>query len=102
MSETLAGTVSGLRRAAQTLADCGDRLLAVDPGAASFGAGGPGQLGELGREMYRQWQRAVDARGREAAAHGARLHEVAAAVTNAAGAYSEVDDATRRHQPEVR
>jgi hypothetical protein len=101
MSETLSGTVSALRQAGETLADAGDRLLTVDPGAEPFGAGAPGQLGELGRDLYRQWQRALDARGREAAAHGARLHEVAAAVSNAAGAYSEIDDSARRHHPEV-
>ena len=101
MSETLADTVGALRRAGDTLADAGNRLLTVEPGAEMFGAGRPGQLGELGRDLYRQWQGALDARGREAAAHSARLREAADAVSIAASAYRDVDDTARRHQPEV-
>jgi hypothetical protein len=101
MSDTLSGTVSALRRAAENLADAGNRLRAVEPGADPFGAGGPGQLGELGRDFYRQWQRALDARGREAAAHSARLHDDADAVSTAAGGYRDVDDTANRQHPEV-
>jgi hypothetical protein len=101
MSETLAGTVHALRLAGDAVADAGSRLLASAPGPAAFGAGGPGQLGELGADLYRLWQNAVEARAREAAAHAARLHEAADAVSTAAGGYGDVDEAARRAQPEV-
>lgn len=100
MSDTLAGTVSALRRSGETLTEAVGRLDRVDPGPQPFGAGAPGRLGDLGRELYEQWQRALDARGREAAAHSARLHEVAAGVADAAGAYADADDSAHR-RPEV-
>jgi hypothetical protein len=60
-----------------------------------FGAAGPGRLGDLGRELSRQWQRAIDARAHEAAAHAERLRDLADAVARAAGRYDEVDAAHR-------
>jgi hypothetical protein len=101
MNETLSGTVSALRRVGESLADAGDRLRAVEPGADAFGAGCPGQLGELGRDLHRQWQGALDARVREAAAHAARLHDAADGVSIAAGAYRDVDDTAHRYHQEV-
>jgi Excreted virulence factor EspC, type VII ESX diderm len=101
MSETLSSTVSALRRAGENLADAGDRLRVVEPGADAFGAGRPGQLGELGQDLYRQWQGALDARVREATAHAARLHDAADAVSTAAGAYRDVDDTAHRYHQEV-
>jgi hypothetical protein len=42
------------------------------------------------------WQRGLDARAREAAAHGARLTDAADALAQTAAAYAELDDAARR------
>ena len=101
MSETLSGAVTALRQAGEMLGDGSDRLAALDPGAAAFGAGGPGRLGDVGRDLYHQWQRALDARVREAAAHGARLAEISDAVARASAAYSDLDDSARRRQSEA-
>lgn len=101
MSETLSGAVGALRRASELLGEAGGRLTALDPGADAFGAGGPGRLGDVGRDLHLRWQRALDTRVREAAAHAARLDETAEAVARAAGGYSDVDDSARRRQPEV-
>lgn len=98
MSETLAGAAAALRGASELLATAAARLGGHDPGATAFGAHGPGRLGELGRELYGHWQRAMDARVREAAAHGARLEQTADAVARVAAGYAEVDDAARRRQ----
>jgi len=100
MSETLSGAVTALRQASEMLGNASERLAMLDPGAAAFGAGGPGRLGDLGRELYGQWHRALDVRVREAAAHGARLAEISDAVARASAAYSDVDDSARRQQPE--
>jgi hypothetical protein len=101
MSETLSGTVSALRQAENTLAGAEDRLLTLAPGAEAFGAGGPGRLGELGRDLHRRWQLAIEARGREAAAHAGRLQETADAVSRAARGYGDVDASARQRHPEV-
>ena len=95
MSETLSGTVSSLRRAGELLS--GGELAALDPGAPAFGAGGPGRLGELGRDLHLLWQRTLDARIREAVTHAARLDELADAVARAASGYADVDEGGRRH-----
>jgi hypothetical protein len=101
MSETLAGTVSALRQAGDTVAEAGTRLLTLGPGPTAFGAGGPGQLGLLGDDLHQSWSHALEARAREATAHAARLHDAADAVSRATGGYGEVDEAARRAQPEV-
>src|SRR5688572_26323649 len=101
MIQTLAGAISALRQAGEMLAESSGRFTAVDPGPAAFGAAGPGRLGDLGRDLYLQWQRALDARAREAAAHGARLAEAADAVARASGTYYDTDESARRSQPEV-
>jgi hypothetical protein len=101
MTETLASATSLLRGAAETLAGASARLVMVDPGSHAFGAGGPGRLGDVGRELYLHWQRALDARAHEAAVHGARLDEAADAVARAAGGYADVDDVAGRGHPEV-
>ncbi len=100
MSETLSGAVTALRQASEMLGNASVRLAALDPSAAAFGAGGPGRLGDVGRDLYFQWQRALDARVREAAAHGARLTEISDAVARASAAYSDMDDSARRQQSE--
>jgi hypothetical protein len=101
MTETLAGATGVLRGAAETLAGASARLVMLDPGGHAFGAGGPGRLGDVGRELYLHWQRALDARAREAAAHSGRLDEAADALARAAGGYVDVDDVAGRSQPEV-
>ncbi len=70
-------------------------LATLDPGAATFGGDGPGVLGELGRDLHHHWQRALDARAREAAAHGARLDDAADVVARAAADYADTDDTAR-------
>jgi hypothetical protein len=101
MSQTLSSAAEGLHRAGEMLGSAAARLGTFDPGARAFGADGPGGLGELGRVLHHQWQRALDARAREAAAHGARLDDAGETVARAAGGYGDIDDAARRHQPEV-
>lgn len=101
MSETLSGSVAALREVGGMLADAGGRLGGCDPGPRAFGADGPGRLGELGRALHQQWQRALDARSREAAAHGARLEDAADLVVRVAAEYAEIDQSASRAQPEV-
>src|SRR5262245_51324670 len=96
----LSSAVAALRGAGDQLDDAAAQLRALDPGATAFGDG-PGRLGELGQELYRQWQRAVDARSREAHAHAARLAEAADAVQWAGAGYAEMDDNAQRRHPEV-
>ena len=96
----LSSAIAALRSAGDQLDDTGAHLRALDPEATTFGDG-PGRLGELGRELYRQWQRAVDARSREAHAHSARLAEAAEAVQRAGAGYAEMDDNAQRRHPEV-
>jgi hypothetical protein len=97
----LAAAVAALRAAAAALTDAGERVTTHDPGPSAFGVDGPGELGEVGREQYRAWQRALDARAREAASHGVRLDQAAEAVARAAGGYAEIDHTAHRHLPEV-
>jgi hypothetical protein len=74
------------------------RLALVRPGPAGFAGDGPGRLGELGRDLHGAWSAALAAREREAAAHGARLTDLAAALRQSAQGYRQVeDDARRRH-----
>jgi len=96
----LSSAVAALRDAGDHLDDAGAHLRALDPGATAFGDG-PGRLGELSQELYRQWQRALDARSREAHAHAARLTEAADAVQRAGAGYAEMDDNAQRRHPEV-
>ncbi len=98
MNETLAGAVAALRSTADVFGEAGQRLPTVDPGASAFGAGGPGRLGEVGRDLYFQWQRALDVRAREAQAHASRVHELAGLVERVAGGLTEANDSARsRH-----
>lgn len=101
MSDTVSGAVGVLRASAEMLGTAGGTLPNTDPGATAFGAAGPGRLGDLGRDLYLQWQRAVDARSREAQAHGSRVYDLADLASRAAGGFAEVDDNARRGQPEV-
>jgi hypothetical protein len=101
MTETISGAVASLRAAADMLADTARRLPTMDPGATGFGAGGPGRFGDLGRDLYLQWQRAIDARAREADAHGSRMHDLADLASRASGGFREAEESARGGQPEV-
>jgi hypothetical protein len=96
MNDTVSGAVAALRSTADVLGEIGQRLPTVDPGARVFGAGGPGRLGDVGRDLYVQWQRALDARAHEARGHAARVHELADFVTRAAGGFIEANESARR------
>ena len=101
MDDTLAGAARALRGCGDLLAEAGARLVTIDSGERAFGVGATGRLGELGHDFHLQWQRSLDARCREAAAHRARLVDFGDAVAQAAGHYGDVDDSARRAQPEV-
>jgi hypothetical protein len=100
MGETLSGAMATLRVSGETLTAVAGRIAALDPGAAAFGGDGPGVLGELGRSLHHHWQRALDARAREAAAHGARVEDAADVVSRAAAGYVDTDDTARGRAPE--
>ena len=75
------------------------RLGLVGPGPAAFGGDGPGSLGELGRDLQVLWSGGLAAREREAAAHGARLTDLAGALRVAARGYRDAEDAAHhRHR----
>jgi len=89
--ETLRDLAAGFDEAATDLTVAGRRLAHLEPPASSFGAGGPGRLGEVGRALHRQWLAAFGARGREATAASTRLAAVATALRATAADYSDVD-----------
>jgi len=101
MTDTVSGALNALRSTADLLSTTGRELSATDPGPAAFGAGGPGRLGELGRDLYLHWQRTLDARGREATATAARLQDLADLAGRAAGGFREAEQNAHRGQPEV-
>jgi hypothetical protein len=101
MSETLSGAVTALRQTGALLTEASGRTHHHDPGAVAFGGNGSGRLGELGRLLHRQWQAALDARAREAAAHGARVDDVADGLARAAAGYADIDHSASRQHPEV-
>jgi hypothetical protein len=69
--------------------------------AGAFGAVTAGRLGALGRRLHRDYAVALDARGREAAGHGARLSTLADAVNRAASGYAAADDAAGVRHREI-
>jgi hypothetical protein len=99
--DTLRDLAAGFDEAATALTAAGRRLAHLEPPASSFGAGGPGHLGEVGRALHRQWLAAFGARGREAAVASARLTDVAGALRATAADYSDVDDTARRRAGEA-
>jgi hypothetical protein len=99
--ETLRDLAAGFDEAATALTAAGRRLSHLEPPASSFGAGGPGRLGELGRALHHQWLDAFGARGREAAAASDRLADVAGALRATAIDYSDVDETARGRTGEV-
>jgi hypothetical protein len=91
----LAGRVAAV---GDRLAGTGATLGARDPGARAFGADAPGRLGDLGRALHGRCASALAARAREAAAHGARLVDVAGALREAAAGYADAEHtAHQRH-----
>jgi hypothetical protein len=88
----LAGRVAA---AGDDLAGAGGRLAALDPGARAFGADATGVLGDLGRVLHERYAAALTARSREAAAHGARLVDLADSLRTAATGYADVEDTLR-------
>jgi hypothetical protein len=99
--ESLTGTVSAIRAAADLLGETGRWLSLTDPGPAAFGADGPGRLGEFGQQAYGQWGAATEARVREAHAHAARAHELAEVIGRAAGGLGDADSAAGRATREL-
>lgn len=95
MNETLSGAVAAIRVTGDLLGEAGQQLPAIDPGATAFGAGGPGRLGDLGRDLYLHWQRGLDARGREAQAHAARVYDLADLAWRTAGGFTDADESAR-------
>jgi hypothetical protein len=98
---TLRSAVAALHQTSALLTEASGRAHTHDPGAMAFGGNGAGRLGELGRLLHRQWQGALDARAREAAAHGARVEDVADALARAAAGYADIDHSTSKQHPEV-
>jgi hypothetical protein len=78
------------------------RLAQTDPGSRAFAGDGPGALFTAGRALHERWLTALAAREREAAAHGARLADLADRLRRAADGYRAAEDAAhRRHRTEV-
>ena len=84
---------------ADEVAGAAARLGLTDPGARAFGGDGPGHLGELSRQLYATWSAGLASREREAAACGARLTDLAAALRTAAEGYRDAERAAhQRHR----
>ena len=78
------------------------RLAQADPGARAFAADGTGALHAIGHTLHAQWVSALAAREREAAAHGARLADLAGRLRWAADGYQAAEDAAhRRHRSDA-
>lgn len=85
--------------AADAVTEAAARLGDSDPGPRAFGTDAPGALGELARDLHTVWSGALGAREREAAAHGARLTELAGALRQSAQGYRDAEDgAHQRHR----
>jgi hypothetical protein len=69
----------------------GARTTHAGAGLSAFGAGVPGRLGELGRSLAARHASAMADRDREAAAHGARMTDLAGELRAAADRYREVE-----------
>lgn len=80
------------------LARVSTTVTELAPGARVFGGDGPGRVGELGRTLHLNLVSGLVARGREAAAHGARLADTADDLRVVAARYADVEaSAERRH-----
>jgi hypothetical protein len=97
--DELAGRVD---RLGAEVSQSGAALVRVDPGAAAFAGDGPGALFALGRALHADWSAALSAREREAAAHGARLADLAIRLRWAADGYRETEAGVHhRHQAQA-
>ncbi|GGM34070.1 hypothetical protein ACFFX1_32950 [Dactylosporangium sucinum] len=81
-----------LEAAGDELAATSTTMGLIDPGAAVLAADAPGGLGDLARDLHRDLTTALVARGRESAAHGARLADTAHTLRLVAANYREADD----------
>ena len=88
--------VDRMDAAGDALAGASTTLSLSEPGARAFGADAAGGAGELGRALPREFATALAARGREAAAHGARLADTAQALRLVADSYRGAEDETKR------
>jgi hypothetical protein len=98
--DSLADLATRLDDAAAVLGGAGKRLTGPGPHGAAFGADAPGRMGELGRALQAEWERALGARAREAAVTAARLADAAQTLRVVAGGYADADDAARERQPQ--
>ncbi|GIF51784.1 hypothetical protein DFJ67_1665 [Asanoa ferruginea] len=87
MTSPLSGTAGRLDSAAASLGG----LAGLDPGASAFGAGVPGALGALGRELHGRFQGELAEHARAAAALAGRMTETASTLRAAGEAYSGVE-----------
>ncbi|HET8641837.1 MAG TPA: hypothetical protein VFM37_07855 [Pseudonocardiaceae bacterium] len=89
---------SQIDASSQVLAGASVRVSDLVPPPAAFGADAPGRLGELGRALHAQVAAALAARSREAAAHGARLGDVAEMLRWVGASYAEAEESAQlRH-----
>jgi Excreted virulence factor EspC, type VII ESX diderm len=80
-----------LDAAAARLARSAAHLSSLHPGARTFGADGPGRLGDIGRAMSAQFAGALDARDRQAGSAAAAVSDLATGVRHAAAGYRQAD-----------
>jgi hypothetical protein len=93
---------SRVDRLGTAVSRAGAELGRVDPGAAAFAGDGPGALFDLGRALHADWTAALSAREREAAAHGARLSDLAIRLRWAAEGYRDAEaGAHQRHRAQA-
>ncbi|HEY0700642.1 MAG TPA: hypothetical protein VGD43_22900 [Micromonospora sp.] len=97
--ETLRALASRLDEAAATAGAAASRVARIEPPASAFGADGPGELADQGRDLHSRWVAVIGARTREAAAVADRLADLAAGVRQAAHSYAETDHAAHRRHP---
>ncbi len=101
MSPTPQSAATALRLGAHELAEAARDVEATEIDAADFGAGGPGELGRLGRDLHEKWSRALLCRSRELSVQSDRHTAAAAAADQALRAYVDADDAAGGALPEV-
>lgn len=82
--------------AAAALATMDQRLPALVPSAAAFGADDSGRPGRIGRALYAAWTAVLAARAREAADASESLTRLAGSVRSSGRDYTLTDDAVRR------
>lgn len=101
MGQTLSGAAGALRELGAALSGAAAGTHLVDPGVTAFGGRGPGQLGQLGDALHARFHAALEARAREAAAHGVRTTDLADVLARAAAGYADVDHSASQRKPEV-